>query len=108
MQGIGFTDEIDADELAALDHALTAELAAIEPPAAEFRYLTIHPEAVYLKAHPAASTETGHAVNTPSNRIPVTTFSTFQGHALRARRAVPALADSVNESRCAAGVRKAA
>jgi hypothetical protein len=43
MQGIGFTDEIDADELAALDHALTAELAAIEPPAAEFRYLTIHP-----------------------------------------------------------------
>jgi 2'-5' RNA ligase len=54
MQGIGFTDEIDADELAALDHALTAELATIEPPAAQFRYLTVRPEAIYLKAHPAA------------------------------------------------------
>lgn len=54
MQGIGFTDEIDADELAALDHALTAELATIEPPAVEFRYLTVRPEAIYLKAHPAA------------------------------------------------------
>jgi 2'-5' RNA ligase len=54
MQGIGFTDEIDADELAALDHALAAELATIEPPTVDFRYLTIHPEAVYLKAHPAA------------------------------------------------------
>ena len=90
MQGIGFTDEIDADELAALDHALTAELAAIEPPAAEFRYLTIHPEALYLKATPPHLPRQ----DTPSNRIPVTTFSTFQGHALRARRAVPALADS--------------
>jgi len=54
MQGIGFTDEITADELAALDHALTTELANIEPPTVEFRYLTLHPEAVYLKAHPAA------------------------------------------------------
>jgi 2'-5' RNA ligase len=55
MQGIGFTDEIDADQLAALDHAIAAELAAIEQPAVEFRYLTIHPEAVYLKAHPATA-----------------------------------------------------
>lgn len=55
MQGIGFTDEISADERVALDRALTAGLAAIEPPVAEFRYLTVHPEAVYLKAHPAAA-----------------------------------------------------
>ena len=53
MQGIGFTDEIDAGELAALDHALTAELATIKPPAVEFRYLTVYPEAIYLKAHPS-------------------------------------------------------
>jgi len=55
MQGVGFTDEISADELAALDDALTAGLATIEQPAVEFRYLTVHPEAVYLKAHPAAA-----------------------------------------------------
>jgi len=54
MQGIGFTDEINTDELAAVDQALTARLAGIEQPAVAFRYLTVHPEAVYLKAHPAA------------------------------------------------------
>jgi 2'-5' RNA ligase len=54
MQGIGFTDEIGAAELVALDDALSRELATIEPPAVEFRYLTVHPEAIYLKAHPAA------------------------------------------------------
>jgi 2'-5' RNA ligase len=54
MQGIGFTDEINADELAAVDQALTARLAGIEQPAVAFRYLTVRPEAVYLKAHPAA------------------------------------------------------
>lgn len=53
MQGIGFTDEISTDELIALDHALTVELAAIDPPTVEFRSLTVHPEAIYLKAHPA-------------------------------------------------------
>lgn len=55
MQGIGFLDEINPDELAALADALTAELATIEPPKVEFRYLTIQAEAVYLKAHPADS-----------------------------------------------------
>jgi 2'-5' RNA ligase len=55
MQGIRFVDEISRSELVALDDALTAELAAIEPPTVEFRYLTIHPEAVYLKAHPAGA-----------------------------------------------------
>jgi 2'-5' RNA ligase len=54
MQGVGFTDEIDGDEFAALEHALAAELATIEPPAVHFRYLTVHPEAIYLKAHPSA------------------------------------------------------
>jgi hypothetical protein len=53
MQGIGFMDEISVAELAALDHALTAELATIEPPTVDFRRLTIQMEAVYLKAHPA-------------------------------------------------------
>jgi 2'-5' RNA ligase len=53
MQGIGFTDEIGADELVALDQALTAELGTIDPPTVEFRYLTVYPEAIYLKAHPA-------------------------------------------------------
>ena len=55
MQGIGFTDEVTADELGHLDHALTTALAAVEPPTVEFRYLTIQREAVYLKAHPAAA-----------------------------------------------------
>jgi 2'-5' RNA ligase len=54
MQGIGFTDEISADELAAVHQALAARLAGIEQPAVRFRYLTVHPEAIYLKAHPAA------------------------------------------------------
>lgn len=52
MQGIGFIDEISAEDLVAVDLALTAELATIKPPAVEFRCLTVHPEAVYLKAHP--------------------------------------------------------
>ena len=39
--------------LVALDHALTAGLAAIDPPTVEFERLTVHPEAIYLKAHPA-------------------------------------------------------
>jgi hypothetical protein len=55
MQGIAFTDEVTADELGHLDHALTAALAAVEAPAVEFRALTIQREAVYLKAHPAAA-----------------------------------------------------
>lgn len=55
MQGIAFVDELSRSELPALDVALTAELATIDPPTVEFRYLTIHPEAVYLKAHPAAA-----------------------------------------------------
>jgi 2'-5' RNA ligase len=53
MQGIGFTDEITAAELGALEGALTAALATIDPPRIEFRQLTVHPEAIYLKAHPA-------------------------------------------------------
>ncbi|MGH3253086.1 MAG: hypothetical protein ACRDOI_43685 [Trebonia sp.] len=55
MQGIGFTDELDAYELGHLDHALTAALAAVEPPAVEFHALTIQREADYLKAPPAAA-----------------------------------------------------
>ena len=53
MQGIGFTFEIGAAELHALADALTQELSKIGPPAVSFRYLTVHPEAIYLKAHPA-------------------------------------------------------
>jgi hypothetical protein len=52
---VGFTDQISPDELGHLDQALTAALAAVEPPAVEFWYLTIQREAVYLKAHPAAA-----------------------------------------------------
>ena len=55
MQGIAFTDEITADELGHLDQALTASLAAVEPPTVEFSALTIQREAVYLKAHPAVA-----------------------------------------------------
>jgi hypothetical protein len=40
MQGIGFTDAINADEFAAVDQALTAGLAGIEQRAVKFRYLT--------------------------------------------------------------------
>lgn len=53
MQGIGFTDEISADELHSLAVALTRELSRIPPPTVSFRDLTVHPEAIYLKAHPA-------------------------------------------------------
>jgi 2'-5' RNA ligase superfamily len=55
MKGVGFTDEITADELGHLDHALTATLAEVEPPMVEFRALTIQQEAVYLKAHPVGA-----------------------------------------------------
>jgi 2'-5' RNA ligase len=55
MQGIGFTDEIAAGEFHDVAHALARELSAIDPPAARFHYLTVHPEAVYLKAHPASA-----------------------------------------------------
>ena len=53
MQGLGFVDEVSRGELGALGDALTAELATTDPPTVEFRYLTVHPEAVYLKARPA-------------------------------------------------------
>jgi 2'-5' RNA ligase len=53
MQGIGFTDEISPTELDDLAEALAGELSGIDPPRVSFRYLTVVPEAVYLKAHPA-------------------------------------------------------
>ena len=53
MQGIGFTDEIGITELRRLTDALTQELSKIDPPTVNFRSLTVHPEAIYLKAHPA-------------------------------------------------------
>jgi 2'-5' RNA ligase len=53
MQGIGFTDEINTAELHSLADAPTRELSRIDPPTVSFRYLTVHPEAIYLKAHPA-------------------------------------------------------
>jgi 2'-5' RNA ligase len=53
MQGIGFVDEIGRGELVALGNALTTELGTIKPPAVEFHSLTVRPEAIYLKAHPA-------------------------------------------------------
>jgi 2'-5' RNA ligase len=53
MRGIGFTDEINTAELHSLADALTQELSRIDPPTVSFRYLTLHPEAIYLKAHPA-------------------------------------------------------
>lgn len=53
MQGIGFTDEIGITELGRLTEAVTQELKKIDPPTVSFRYLTVHPEAIYLRAHPA-------------------------------------------------------
>jgi 2'-5' RNA ligase len=53
MQGIGFTDEISADELHSLADALARELSRIDPPTVSFRCVTVHPEAIYLRAHPA-------------------------------------------------------
>lgn len=53
MQGIGFTDEISVAELDNLADAFTRELSLIDPPMVSFRSLTVHPEAIYLKAHPA-------------------------------------------------------
>jgi 2'-5' RNA ligase len=53
MQGIGFTDEINSAQLRRVTEALTQELSKIDPPTVSFRYLTVHPEAIFLKAHPA-------------------------------------------------------
>jgi 2'-5' RNA ligase len=53
MQGIGFTGEIRPGEVDHLHDALNHELAKVAPPSVDFRYLTVHPEAIYLKAHPA-------------------------------------------------------
>jgi len=53
MQGMGFTDEIGPAELDELAEALTRVLSRIDPPTVSFRHLTVHPEAIYLKAHPA-------------------------------------------------------
>jgi 2'-5' RNA ligase len=52
MQGIGFTDEISPAELDDVTGALARELSGIDPPTVNFQYLTVHPEAVYLKARP--------------------------------------------------------
>jgi hypothetical protein len=62
VQGMGSTDEIDAEELGILEHSLTAALAAIELPAVEFRCLTVEREAVYLKAHPATLFPLGRTI----------------------------------------------
>lgn len=53
MQGIGFTDEIRPDELHNLVDALNRELSRIPAPTVSFHNLTVHPEALYLKARPA-------------------------------------------------------
>ena len=42
-----------AAELHRLTDALTQELSKIDPPTVSFRSLTVDPEAIYLKAHPA-------------------------------------------------------
>jgi 2'-5' RNA ligase len=55
MQGIGFTDEIGAVDLAAVTERLAEQLRAVEPPVATFHRATIRPEAVLLKADPPES-----------------------------------------------------
>jgi 2'-5' RNA ligase superfamily len=79
MQGIGFTDEIGITELRRFTEALTQELGKIDPPTVSFRSLTVHPEAIYLKAHPADALyplrlECPVPLSTPSERttLPVT------------------------------------
>lgn len=52
MQGIGFTDEVSATELAAITSRLGERLRGMKAPAATFRRPTIHPEAVVLEAEP--------------------------------------------------------
>ncbi len=43
---------ISGTELRRLTDALTEELGKIDPPTVSFRCLTVHPEAIFLRAHP--------------------------------------------------------
>ncbi len=52
MQGIGFTDEINTDDLADVTSRLEERLRNMEAPVATFHRPTVRPEAVLLKADP--------------------------------------------------------
>lgn len=52
MQGIGFTDEISAADLAAVTDRLGERLRSMEAPVVTFHRPVIHPEAVLLEADP--------------------------------------------------------
>ena len=54
-QGIGFADEISPADLADVTAAVQERLRGLEPPVATFHRATIRPEAVLLKAEPAAA-----------------------------------------------------
>lgn len=51
-QEIGFIDEISQDEAAAIRQKIGNQLKQVESPTVTFRYPTIRPEAVFLKARP--------------------------------------------------------
>jgi 2'-5' RNA ligase len=52
MQGIGFTDEVSEADIALATERVGERLRSLEPPTVTFDQPTIHPEAIYLKAHP--------------------------------------------------------
>ncbi len=55
MQGIGFADEIEPEDLGVVTVAIEERLRHAEPPVATFHSPTIRSEAVYLKADPPRS-----------------------------------------------------
>jgi 2'-5' RNA ligase len=52
MQGIGFTDEINSQEIEQVLLSLRERLRAVEPPTVTFQWPTVSHEAVYLLAQP--------------------------------------------------------
>jgi 2'-5' RNA ligase len=53
MQGIGFVDDLDGDQVAELDRKIRERLAQVPPPVVTFHRPVVRTEAVYLPALPA-------------------------------------------------------
>jgi 2'-5' RNA ligase len=58
MQGIGFVDDLDENDVARLAQELRESLASLSPPVVTFQRPVVRPEAVYLAAEPAESVAT--------------------------------------------------
>ncbi|WP_247661839.1 2'-5' RNA ligase family protein [Micromonospora sp. U21] len=63
MQGIGFIDDLDDEQVARLEHGIRERLAELPAPVVTFHRPVVRPEAVYLPTDPPAPiTAVRHAV----------------------------------------------